>query len=81
MALLLSLYSVNSYELLSQGKKSLVFVNKLKDFIKVGNITDFKKLLSIMSKTAFEKADKKIQLTKIYQGVKVKQMELFEANL
>ena len=65
-------------ELLSQGKKSLVFVNKLKTFIKVGKVTDFEELVSVMSTSAFEKADKKIQLKKKIQ--EVKQLKMFEAN-
>lgn len=68
----------NVYELLSQGKKSLVFVNKLKTFIKVCKVTDFEELVSVMSTSAFEKADKKIQLKKKLQ--KFKQLKMFEAN-
>ena len=68
----------NVYELLSQGKKSLVFVNKLKTFKKIGEVTDFEELLSVMSTSAFEKADKKIQLKKKIQ--EVKQLKMFEAN-
>ena len=68
----------NVYELLPQGKKSLVFVNKLKAFIKVANVTDFEELISVMSTSAFEKADKKIQLKKKIQ--ELKQLKMFEAN-
>lgn len=68
----------NVYELLSQGKKSLVFVNKLKAFKKIGKVTDFEDLLSVMSTSAFEKADKKIHLNKKIQ--ELKQLKMFEAN-
>jgi len=68
----------NVYELLSRGKKSLVFVNKLKTFIKIGKVADFEDLVSVMSKSAYEKADKKIQLKKKIQDLK--QLKMFEAN-
>ncbi|MBL7179962.1 MAG: hypothetical protein ISS65_07095 [Desulfobacterales bacterium] len=68
----------NIYELLSQGKKSLVFVNKLKTSIKIREITDFEDLVSMMSTSAFEKADKKIQLRMKIQGLK--QLKMFEVN-
>lgn len=68
----------NVYELLTQGKKSLVFVNKLKTFKKIGKVTDFEDLLSVMSTSAFEKADQKIQLKKKIQ--ELKQLNLFEVN-
>ncbi|QTA91756.1 hypothetical protein [Desulfonema magnum] len=70
----------NVYELLSQNKKSLVFVNKLKSFIKVADIADFERLTSVMSSSAFEKADKKIQLRRKIQGLKYKQTDMFEAD-
>ncbi len=60
----------NIYELLSRGKKSLVFVNKMKEFIKITNLDEFEKLTSFMSSSAFEKADRKIQLRKKIQGLK-----------
>lgn len=70
----------NIYELLSRGKKSLIFVNKMKEFTKVTNLDEFEKLVSFMSKSAFEKADKKIQLRKKIQGLKCIQTDMFEAN-
>ncbi len=70
----------NVYELVSQGKKSLLFVNKMKSFIKVTDIDEFEKLTSFMSNSAFEKADKKIQLRKKIQGLKCRQTDMFEAN-
>lgn len=68
----------NVYELLSQGKKSLVFINKLRTFKKIGKVADFEDLISVMSASAFEKADKKIQLNKRIQYLK--QLNLFKAN-
>jgi hypothetical protein len=68
----------NVYELLSQGKKSLVFINKLRTFKQIGKIADFEDLISVMSASAFEKADKKIQFKKRIQDLK--QLNLFKAN-
>ena len=64
----------NVYQLLKQGKSSLVFINKLKVFKAIKTISDFEKLLSIMSQSAFEKADVKI-------GLKKKLLELKEPIL
>ena len=68
----------NVYELFSQGKKSLVFINKLRTFKQIGKVADFEDLISVMSASAFEKADKKLQLKKRIQGLK--QLNLFKAN-
>ena len=69
----------NVYELLKKGKTSVVFVNKLKKFITVKNNIEFESLVSVMSDSAFDKANKKINLKqKIY---KKKQLQLFpQAN-
>ncbi len=69
----------NVYELLKKGKTSVVFVNKLKEFITVKNNRDFENLVSVMSNSAFDKANKKINLKqKMY---KRKQLQLFpQAN-
>jgi hypothetical protein len=65
----------NVYELLSLGKKSLVFVNKIKEFVRVTSFAEFEKLTSFMSKSDFEKADKKIQLKKKIQKLKCIQID------
>jgi len=68
----------NVIQLLTQDKKSLVFVNKNKTFIKVTNIIDFENLISVMSDSALQKADKIISLkSKIAD---MKQGDLFCAN-
>ena len=65
----------NVYELLKKGKISVVFVNKLKKFITVKNNIEFESLVSVMSNSAFDKANKKINLKqKIYKN---KQIQLF----
>ena len=68
----------NVCELLSQGKKSLVFINKLRTFKQIGKVADFEDLISMMSASAFEKADKKIQLKKRIQDLK--QLNLFRVD-
>ncbi len=70
----------NVYELLIRNKKSLVFVNKLKSFIKIANADDFEKLTSFMSNNAFEKADKKIQLRKKTQNLKYKSLNSLQGQ-
>ncbi len=70
----------NVYELLIQDKISIVFVNKLKEFFKITNISEFEKLISIMSESAYLKADKKISLIDKVKKLKHKQLNLFEAN-
>jgi hypothetical protein len=70
----------NVYELLNRGKKSLVFVNKTKDFIRVAAPDEFEKLTSFMSSSAFEKADKKIQLRKKIQGLRCVQTDMFQPD-
>ncbi len=52
----------NVLRLLKQEKKSLVFVNKNKSFIKITSIKDLEHLISFMSDNVFQKADKKISL-------------------
>jgi len=49
----------NVLELLQQKKTSVIFVNKLKKFFNVSNIAEFENLVSIMSDSAFDKANKK----------------------
>lgn len=71
----------NVYELLIKNKISVVFVNKLKKFFNVSNITEFENLISIMSESAFKKADKKIKLKEKIFKHKHKQLSLFpQAN-
>ena len=60
----------NVVRLLKQGKKSLVFVNKNKSFVKICNIKDLENLISIMSDSALQKADKKMSLRKMIAELK-----------
>lgn len=67
----------NVYELLINKKASVVFVNKLNRFFNVSNFKDFERLVSMMSCSAFEKADKKIKLKEKLFSNKNNQLSLF----
>ncbi len=67
----------NVLELLQQKKTSVIFVNKLKKFFNVSNIAEFENLVSIMSDSAFDKANKKIKLREKILSAKHKQFGLF----
>ena len=67
----------NILELLHQNKSAWVYVNKVKDFIKVANYHDFEQLLKHMSHSALEKADKKISLKKKLDAFKLQENSLF----
>ena len=69
----------NVYELLRQGKTSIVFINKLKQFFKVSNITEFQKMISIMSEGSLMKANKKIDLDYKIRKMKHVQLHMFDA--
>lgn len=69
----------NVYELLKQGKTSIVFVNKFKQFYQVSSTPDFEKLVSVMSDSARLKADKKINLDSKIRKIKNVQLNLFDA--
>lgn len=67
----------NAIELLKRNKKSLVFVNKAKIFIKIKSVSDLEDLISYMSDTAKEKADKKIGFKSTIESFKNEQSSLF----
>lgn len=71
----------NVYELLIRKKTSVVFVNKINQFINVSNYKEFEQLVSKMSDIAFEKANQKIKLKEKIIAIKNEQLCLFpEAN-
>jgi len=53
----------NVIELLSAGKKSVVFVNKAKEFMKVADVEGLNRLIDLMSVTARDKAEQKMRLS------------------
>lgn len=67
----------NAIELLKQKKPSVVFVNKIKDFINVNTIHDLEKLITFMSESAFTKADSKLKIKKILASFNNVQALLF----
>lgn len=52
----------NVIELLGAGKKSVVFVNKHKEFITISDLVGLERLIGVMSDTARGKAERKIHL-------------------
>lgn len=60
----------NVIELLTREKKSLVFVNKEKNFFVVSSIEDFEALINNMSDFSKNKAEKKIGLAKRIASIK-----------
>lgn len=67
----------NTIELLLRKKNSLVYINKVKEFLKIKNISDLEKLISYMSESSFLKADKKLKLKEKIMSFKNKQESLF----
>lgn len=53
----------NTMELLKQGKKSRVFINKEKAFVRIVDVEDFESMIGFMSEVSFRKADEKLKLT------------------
>ncbi|CAI8885939.1 hypothetical protein EMIT0347P_40240 [Pseudomonas sp. IT-347P] len=66
----------NVIELLSRKKKSLVFVNKEKEFKVVGDVTQLEELVAFMSDHAKQKANEKIKLFDRISLLKHDQAEL-----
>lgn len=67
----------NVIELLKQNKKSVVFVNKLKEFRKIASVTDLKELTKCMSEHAITKANQKINLFDNIDGLDPRQLSMF----
>jgi hypothetical protein len=67
----------NAIELLSRHKKSLVYVNKAKEFITVSDVTDLRKLLQYMAPSSFGKAEEKLHISKKLEALSNEQVPLF----
>lgn len=67
----------NVIELLKRRKKSVVFVNKYKNFKTISDASHLEALATCMSEYARSKADKKIGLSKIIEALKHEQMQMF----
>ena len=66
----------NTIELLKREKKSLVYINKLKEFIKIRDVFDLETLVSHMSETAKNKAEEKLGLKHKIESFKNEQISL-----
>lgn len=69
----------NAIELLRRGKMSLVYVNKVQEFVKIKDVDDLDKLLHYMSPPSLKKADEKLGLLKKVANLKFNQKQLFSA--
>ena len=67
----------NAVELLSRRKKSLVYVNKTKEFVTVSDVNDLKRLLEHMSPSSLTKAEEKLRITNKIESFSHEQIELF----
>lgn len=63
----------NAIELLNRQKISLIYINKAKEFLKIKEGADLEKLVSYMSESSFNKADKKLKLRSKIEGFKYQQ--------
>jgi hypothetical protein len=67
----------NAIELLSRHKKSLVYVNKTKEFLTVSDVNDLRRLLQYMSPSSLNKAEEKLRITKKIETLSNEQVQLF----
>lgn len=67
----------NIIELLSNKKKSVVFVNKEKSFKNIGTVDQLESLLELMSSHARSKAEEKIKLSEKISTLKSEQLNMF----
>jgi len=67
----------NAIELLSRHKKSLVYVNKAKEFIVISEASDLEKLFQYMTHNSYEKAEEKLKITKKLDAISNEQAQLF----
>ena len=67
----------NTIELLKRHKKSLVYINKAKEFLTISDIKDMDKLFQYMTPNSFEKAEAKLKITATISALGNKQMLLF----
>lgn len=70
----------NVIELLREKKKSVVFVNKSSDFVKVSDKAGLDHLLTFMSANARAKAEEKLNLSSMIAGIAQEQLSLDSAG-
>lgn len=66
----------NVIELLKRGRTSVVFVNKLKEFITVSDVATLRRLIGMMSAHAVQKAEEKIGLSRTVLELEHDQLDL-----
>lgn len=67
----------NTIELLKRKKKSVVYINKAKQFVRVREPKDLECLLGYMSRTSFEKANSKLGIRNNFGSIGNEQKKLF----
>ncbi len=67
----------NAIELLKQKKKSVVFINKNKEFKTIIDVSSLEALILCMSEHAISKADQKIGLLNSINALKSEQFKMF----
>lgn len=67
----------NAIEILKRKKISLVYINKAKEFLKVKDVSDLERLIAHMSETAYQQADKKLNIKEKINFFKNEQGTLF----
>ncbi len=67
----------NAIELLSRRKKSLVYVNKAKEFLTVSDANDLRRLLQYMSPSSLSKAEEKLKIANKIEAFSNEQVQLF----
>ena len=67
----------NAIELLSRHKKSLVYINKAKEFLTVSDVKDLEKLIQYMAPGSYKKAEEKLKITAKISALSNEQVELF----
>lgn len=67
----------NVIELLNYKKKSVVYINKVKEFISIKNVDDLQNLFRFMEPSSFKDADEKIGLRKKLNELKHVQNDMF----
>jgi hypothetical protein len=68
----------NAIELLKQKKKSLIFINKNKEFKTISDVTHLESLVSLMSEHSISKANEKISLFDNIIKLKNEQFKMFD---
>lgn len=66
----------NTIELLLRDKKSLVYINKAKEFLKIVDVKSLEALVNYMNEVSINKADKKIDLKNKIDSLRFKQNSL-----